>query len=155
MMFLSITSGNDIDDIVNIVTISRRHWVDIDTISKISSISTSILQYFGNQACLKGWRIWDVHVEPSIHQQQSWFPEMWSMVIWPNMHILSGGFATTEQGCQCCTYCLRHGLYIRENLRFFNTGMEFSKNLYAESQLTTRPFLLWAPLLTRNASEQI
>ena len=28
-------------------------------------------------------------------------------------------------------YCLRHGLHIRENLRFLNTGMEFSKNLYA------------------------
>ena len=28
-------------------------------------------------------------------------------------------------------YCLRHGLHIRENLRFFNTAMEFSINLYA------------------------
>ena len=33
------------------------------------------------------------------------------------------------QDYQC--YCLRHGLHIRENLRFLNTGMEFSKNLYA------------------------
>ena len=28
-------------------------------------------------------------------------------------------------------YCLRHGLHIRENLRFLSTGMGFSKNFYA------------------------
>ena len=29
------------------------------------------------------------------------------------------------------SYCLRHGLHIRENLRFLGRGMGFSKNLYA------------------------